>query len=80
MIGDLGDELSSRLSFMKSSYDLSTVVPEPRKITYGGEFCSYDVMESCSKGSVDGDAAVLSIDDTGMVIFLMVPRVCLLLW
>ena len=59
---------------MRSSYDLSTVVPESRRITYGGDSCSSDVMESCSKGSVDGDAAVLSIGDTGMGIFFMVPR------
>ena len=32
---------------------------------------SSDVMESYSKGSVDGDAAVLSIGDTGMGILLM---------
>ena len=41
-LGDLGGEVSSRLSFMRSSYDLSTVVPESTIITYGGEFCSYD--------------------------------------
>ena len=65
---------------MRSSYDLSTIVPESRRITYGGDFCSYDVMESCYKGSVDGGVVVLSIGDTGMVIFLMVPRVGVSLW
>ena len=37
--GDLGGEVSSRLSFMRSSYDLSTVVPESSRITYGGDSC-----------------------------------------
>ena len=74
LLGDLGGEVSSRLSFMRSSYDLSTVVPESRRITYGGDFCSYDDMESCYKGSVDEDAALFRIGDTGMGISLMVPR------
>ena len=74
-----GGELSSLLSFIRSSYDLSTVVPDSRRIKYGGEFCSSDVMESCSKCSVDGDSAVLSIGDTGMGILLMVPQAGVLL-
>ena len=60
---------------MRSSYDLSTVVPFPRRITYGGDVCSSDVIDSCSKVPVNGDAAVLSIGDNGMGIFLIVPRV-----
>ena len=80
LLGDLGGKVSSRLSSMRSSYDISTVVPLSRRITYGGDFCSYDVMESCYKGSVDGDAIVLSIGDTRMEIFLMVPRVGVSLW
>ena len=59
---------------MSLSYDISTVVPESRRITYGGDFCSSGVMELCFKGSVDGDATVLSIVNTGMGIFLMVPQ------
>ena len=51
---------------MRPSYDISTIVLESRRITYGGEFSSSDVMVSCSKGSVDGDARVLIIGDTGM--------------
>ena len=74
LLGDFGGEVSSRLSFMRSSYDISTVVPKSRRITYGGEFCSSDVLESCFKGSVDVDAAVISIGDTGMRILLMVPQ------
>ena len=80
LLGDLGGEVSSRLSFMRSSYDLSTVVTLSRRITYGGDVCSSDVIDSCSKVSVDGDAAVLSIGDTGMGIFLIVPQVGVLLW
>ena len=79
-LGNLGGEVSYRLSFMRSSYDLSTVAPFSRRITYGGDFCSSGVIESCSKGSVDGDAAVLGIGDNGMGIFLMVPQVGVSLW
>ena len=74
MLGDLGGEVSSRLSFMRSSYEISTVVPESRRITYWGDcFVSYD-MDFFSKGSANGDAAQLRIGDTGMEIFLMVPQ------
>ena len=79
-LGDLGGEVSSRLSFISLSYDLSTVVPESRRITYGGDFCSSDVMELCYKGSVDVDAAVFSIGDTGMGILLMVTQAGVLLY
>ena len=71
-LGDLGGEVSSRLSFMRFSYDLSTVVPLSNIITYGGDVCSSD---SCSKVYVDGDAIVLSIGYTGTGMLLMVPRV-----
>ena len=80
LIGDLGVEVSSQLSFMRFSYDLSTVVPLYRRITYGGDAFSPGVNDYCSKVSVDGDAAVLSIVDTGMGILLMVPRVGVSLW
>ena len=70
-----GGEVSSRLPFIRLSYDLSTVVTLSRRITYGDDFCSSGVIHSCSKVSVDGDAAILSIGDTGVGIFLMVPRV-----
>ena len=69
LFGDLGGEVSYRLSFMRSSYDLLTVVPESRRIKFGGYLCSSDVMDSCSKGSLDGYAEVISIRDTGMGIF-----------
>ena len=59
---------------MISSYDFSTVVPDSRRITYGGDSCVSDSMESLSEGSVYGDAAHLMIGDTGMGILLMVPR------
>ena len=66
MLGNLGGEVSSRLSFMRWSYDLLTVVPDSRRITYGGDCCVYDDMKSCSKGYVDGYAAHFRIGDTGM--------------
>ena len=72
---DLGIELSSRLSLTRSSYDRSTVIPLSRRITYGGDVCSSDVIDSCSKVSGTGDAAVFNIGDNGIGIFLMVPRV-----
>ena len=74
LLGDLGGELSYRLSLMRSSYDLLTVVPESRRITYGGDSCVSDDMESLSECSLDGDAVRFRIGDTGMEIFLMVPR------
>ena len=80
LIGDWGGEVSSRLSFMRLTYDLSTVVPFSRIITYGVDVCSSDVIDLCSKGSVDGDAAVLVIGYTVMGIFLMVPEVGVSLW
>ena len=74
LLGDLGGEVSSQLSLIRYSYDLSTVVPESRRITYGGDCCVSDDMESCSKGSVDGYSAHFRISDTGMGISLMVQR------
>ena len=65
---------------MRSSYDISTVIPLSRIITYGGDFCSSDVIDYFSKVYVDRDAAVLSIGDTGMGIFLMVSQVGISLW
>ena len=58
---------------MRSSYDFLAVVPDSRRIIYGGYSCVSDEMESLSDCSVDGDAAHFSIGDTGMVIFLIVP-------
>ena len=75
LLGDFGVDLSSRVSLMRSSCDSSTVIPLSRRITYGGGFGSSDVMDSCSKSSGTGDAAVFNIGDNGIGIFLMVPRV-----
>ena len=44
-LGDLGGEVSSGLFFVRLSYDFSTVVPESRRITYGGDCCVSDDME-----------------------------------
>ena len=67
-------EVSSRLSWMRSSYDFLTVVPEYKIITYGGDSCISDDMESLSECYLGGDAAHFRIGDTGMGIFLMMPR------
>ena len=74
LLGDLGGDLSSQVSLMRSLYYRLTVVPLSRKIIYGGDFGSYDVMDSCSKSPGTGDAAVFNIGDNGIRIFLMVPR------
>ena len=73
MLGDLEGEALSRLAWMRSSYDFLKLVPESKIITYGGESCVSDEMESLSKCSVDGDATHFSMGDTEMGIFLMVP-------
>ena len=52
-LGDLEGEASSQRSWMRLSYDLSTVVPESSRITYGGDSCVSDDMESLSGFSVD---------------------------
>ena len=59
---------------MRSSYDFSTIVPESSKITYGGDCCVYDDMDSFSEGSMDADVAHFRIGDTVMGILLMVPQ------
>ena len=73
-LGYLGCEVSYLLSFIRSSYDLSAVVPDSRIITYRVYLWFSDVMELFFKCSVDGDYAVLNIGDTSMVIFLMVTQ------
>ena len=60
---------------MRSSYDCLTVMPLSRRITYGGDVGSSDVIDSCSKSFGTGDAEVLNIGDNVIGIFLMVPRV-----
>ena len=74
LLGDLVGEVSSRLSLMRLSYDFSTVVPDYRTIRYGGDSCVYNDMESLYEGYVYGDAVHFRIGDTGMGIFLTVPR------
>ena len=75
LLGDLGVDVSSRVSLMRFSYDSLTVIPLSRRITYGGDVGSSDVIDSCSKFYGTGDAAVFNIGDNGIGIFLMVPRV-----
>ena len=59
---------------MRSSYDFLAVVPDSRRVTYGGDSCVSDEMESLSGCSVYGYAAHFSIGDTGIGIFWMVPQ------
>ena len=55
--------------------DLSTVIALSRRITYGVDVGSSDVIDSCSKVSRIGDSTVFNIGDNGIKIFLMVPWV-----
>ena len=75
LLGDLGVDLSSQVSLTRLSYDRSTVIPLSRRITYGGDVRSSDVIDSRSKSSGTGDVAVFNIGDNGIGIFLMVLRV-----
>ena len=74
LLGDLGVKKSYDELIKDSQYDFLTVVQEYRRITYGGDCCVSDDVEYLSEGSVDGDATHFRIGDTGMGIFLMVPR------
>ena len=58
LLGDLGADLSSQLSLMRSSYDSSTVIPLSRIITHGGDFGSPGVNYSCSNSSGTGDSEI----------------------
>ena len=42
LLGDLEGEALSRPSLMRFSYDFSAVVPDSRRIKYGGESCVSD--------------------------------------
>ena len=48
LLGDLEGEASSRLAWMRSSNDFLKVVPESRRIIYGGDSCVYNEIESLS--------------------------------
>ena len=63
---------------MRLPYDFLTLVPDYRIITYGGDSCVSDEIESFSGCYLYGDATHFSIGDTGIGIFLMVPRYCAL--
>ena len=74
LLGDLGFEVSYRVSLMRLSYDCSNVILLSGRIPYRGNVGSYDVVNSCSKVSGTGDAAFL-YKGNGIGIFLMVPRI-----
>ena len=46
LLEELGVDLSSRVSLMRSLYDHFTVITLSRRITHGGDFGSSDVMDS----------------------------------
>ena len=46
LLGDLGFEVSSRVSLMRSSYDRLTVIPLSRRIIYVGDVGLFDVIFS----------------------------------
>ena len=75
LLGDLGVDLSSHVSSMRLLYDRLNVILLSRKITYGGDLGSSDVIDSCSRSSVIGDDAVFNNGDNGIGIFLMVSLV-----
>ena len=72
LLGDMEGGVSSRLSWMRSSYDFLTVALESRRIIYRGDSCISDEMEPLLDCSVDGDSANFSIGETGIGMFLMV--------
>ena len=74
LLGDSGFDVLSQVSLMISSYDRLTVIPLSRRISYIGDVSSSVVIDSCSKVSGTGDAAIFNIGDNGIGIFLMVPQ------
>ena len=65
---------SSRPDWIRSSYDFLIVIPESRRMTYGGEFGSSDDMKLSSDWFGNGEASDFMIFETGSGILLMVPR------
>ena len=49
LLGDLGREVSSRISLMRSVYYFSAVVPESRRITYGVTLVYLMIWSLCMK-------------------------------
>ena len=56
---DKEGEPSSRPAWIRSSYDFSMVIPESRRITYGGDSGSSDDMEVVS--DIDGNYLVITV-------------------
>ena len=71
---DKEGEPSSQPAWISSSYDFSIVIPESRRMTYGGEFGSSDDMKLSSDWFGNGEAADFIIVETGSGIFLMFPQ------
>ena len=66
-------ETSFQPDWIRSSYDLSTVIPESRRMSYGVESGSSDDMELSSDWFGNGEAADFIIVETGSGILLIVP-------
>ena len=66
-------ETSPRPDLMRSSYYFSTVIPESRIMTYGGDSRSSDDWDLLSDWSDNVEAAGFMIVETGSGILLMVP-------
>ena len=71
---DKEGEPSSQPAWISSSYDFSIVIPESRRMTYGGEFGSSDDMKLSSDWFGNGEASDFMIFETGSGILLMAPR------
>ena len=75
-------ETSYLPAWIRSSYDVSIVILEYRRMTYGGDCGSSDDMDLSSDWFVNGKSAYFMIADTGSGISLMVhlssPLLCLI--
>ena len=74
MFVDLEGKASYRPDWMRSSYDFSTVVPESRRMTYGGNYVSSVDMEISYDWFGYGEAECFRIFDTGNGMLLMAHR------
>ena len=67
-------EKSSIPALIRSLYDFSTLTPESRRITYGGEYGGYDGWYLSYDGFDNYEAKDFMIVETGSGIFSMVTR------
>ena len=67
-------EKSSIPALIRSLYDFSTLTPESRRITYGGDSESSDYWDLSYDGFDNGEAKDFMIVETGSGILSMVPQ------